>query len=125
MTAFVAAAASEKLHGQRIALVGAVLVVLLVLELVRRRKIGERFSLLWLLIALAMLLGATILFPLLFRLAPYFGIVDPVSAVFLLAFGGLVLLSLYFTVILTKLSQQNRILAQRVALLESAVTADE
>lgn len=95
--------------------------LIVVLDLVRRRKIGERLSLLWILVAVGMLVAASAVFPLLFKLAPLLGIVYPATALFLLAFVGLTCLSIYFTVILSQLSHQNRILAQRVALLEGEV----
>ncbi len=110
---------SDILHGQGFVLVASLFFLLFVLELVRRRKIGERFSLLWIIVAVAMTVAASVGFPLLFRLAPLLGIVYPATALFLLAFLGLTCLSIYFTVILSQLSQQNRLLAQKVALLEA------
>lgn len=109
----------EVLHGQGFVLGMSLAILLFILELVRRRKIGERFSLLWIVVAVAMVLAATVGFPLLFKLAPLIGVVNPVTALFLLAFLGLTLLAIYFTIILTQLSHQNRILAQRVAHLEA------
>lgn len=105
-------------HGQAFVLAGSVFFLLLILELVRRRKIGERFSLMWIGVAVAMCVAASIAYPLLFKLAPLIGIVYPPTALFLLAFLGLTVLSVYFTVILTRLSFQNRTLAQKVAHLE-------
>lgn len=116
--------ANDILHGQGFVLAASLFFLVFVLELVRRRKIGERFSLLWIIVAVGMTLAASVGFPLLFKLAPLFGIVYPATALFLLAFLGLTFLSIYFTVILSQLSQQNRTLAQRIALLE-AERADE
>lgn len=109
---------SQELNGQGFVIVVSVLVLLAILELVRRHKIGERFSLLWLAIAAGLVLSATAAFPLLFSIAPLLGIVYPATALFLLAFLGLTGLCVYFTVILSQLSSQNRVLAQRVSLLE-------
>ncbi len=115
------APATETLHGQGFVLAASLFFLIVVLDLVRRRKIGERLSLLWILVAVGMLVAASAVFPLLFKLAPLLGIVYPATALFLLAFVGLTCLSIYFTVILSQLSHQNRILAQRVALLEGEV----
>lgn len=109
----------EVLHGQAFVLGASLATLLFILELVRRRKIGERFSLLWIVIAVSMVLAATVGFPFLFKLGPLTGVVNPVTALFLLAFLGLMMLSMYFTVIVTKLSHQNRVLAQRIAHLEN------
>lgn len=114
--------ANDVLHGQGFVLAASLFFLAFVLELVRRRKIGERFSLLWIIVAVGMTLAASVGFPLLFKLAPLFGIVYPATALFLLAFLGLTFLSIYFTVILSQLSQQNRHLAQRVALLEAGLS---
>lgn len=107
------------LHGQGFVIGASLFFLIFVLELVRRKKIGERFSLLWIVVAVGLCLTATAGFPLLFRLAPLIGIVYPSTALFLLAFLGLTFLSVYFTMLLTGLSHQNRVLAQRLALLEA------
>jgi hypothetical protein len=108
----------QPLHGQAFVLVASLALLLFILELVRRKKIGERFSLLWILVALGMCVAASLGFPFLFRLAPVIGVVYPATALFLLAFLGLTFLSIYFTVHISQLSHQSRILAQKVALLE-------
>lgn len=111
------AAAGDVLHGQGFVVAASLFFLVFILELVRRKKITERFSLLWIVVALSMCLAATVGFPFLFRLAPLIGVVYPATALFLLAFFGLILLSIYLTVILSQLSQQNRVLAQKIALL--------
>ena len=108
----------EILNGQAFVLAASLFFLLVILELVRRKKIGERFSLLWITVAVGLTLAATVGFPLLFKIAPLIGIVYPATALFLLAFLGLTCLSIYFTIILSQLSHQNRVLAQRIALLE-------
>lgn len=110
---------NEILHGQGFVLIASLFFLAFILELVRRRKIGERFSLLWIVIAVGMCLAASVGFPILFRIAPLIGVVYPATALFLLAFLGLTCLSIYFTVILSQLHRQNRVLAQRIALLEA------
>jgi len=112
--------ARDVVHGQAFVLVVSLGLLLFILELVRRRKIGERFSLLWILIAVGMCI-ASVGLPLLVRMAPLTGVVYPPTALFLLAFLGLTTLSIYFTVLLSRLSHQLRVLAQRVALLESHI----
>src|SRR5438445_8694438 len=108
----------QPLHGQAFVVGASLFFLVFVIELVRRRKIGERLSLLWIMIAVGMVIAATVVFPLMFEIAPLIGVVYPASALFLLAFLGIVCLSLYFTVLLSQLGQQSRVLAQRVALLE-------
>jgi hypothetical protein len=109
---------NESIHGQGFVLVASLFLLGLILELVRRKKIGERYSLLWIIIAVGLCLSATVGLRILFAIAPRLGVVSPATGLFLLAFLGLTVLSVYFTVILTQLSEQNRMLAQRVAFLE-------
>ena len=96
----------------------ALALLLLVLELVRRRLLAERYSLLWLALALAVLLLAASR-PMVDRLAALVGISYPPSALFVAGFGGMLVLMLYLTAVITKLSRQNRIAAQRIGLLDS------
>ena len=96
----------------------ALALLLLVLELVRRRLLAERYSLLWLAMALAVLLLAAAR-PLVDRLAAVVGISYPPSALFVAGFGAVLVLMLYLSAVITKLSRQNRIAAQRIGLLDS------
>ena len=96
----------------------ALALLLLVLELVRRRLLAERYSLLWLAMALAVLLLAAAR-PLVDRLAALVGMSYPPSALFVAGFGAVLVLMLYLSAVITKLSRQNRIAAQRIGLLDS------
>jgi len=94
-------------------------VVLLVLVLVslRRAHIRVEYSVSWLLAALAML-GLSLNPPLLHTAAEWLGI--PGSPVALLLIAGAVFLLMFFrfSVIISKLRDDNIALAQRVAILE-------
>ncbi|GBL18540.1 hypothetical protein LBMAG37_08420 [Anaerolineae bacterium] len=96
----------------------ALALLLLVLELVRRRLLAERYSLLWLAMALAVLLLAAAR-PMVDRMAALVGISYPPSALFVAGFGAVLVLMLYLSAVITKLSRQNRIAAQRIGLLDS------
>jgi hypothetical protein len=100
-----------------------------ILELVRRRRLLERYALLWLFSALA-LLGLAVWRDLLTKLAHALGIFSPPNALFVVAFGFILVLLLHFSVAVSKLADQNKVLAQRLALLEerqrqAATTAKE
>jgi hypothetical protein len=98
-----------------ILLSGALFLVLL--ELVRRRQLLERYALLWLFSAAA-LLTLAVWTGLLEELASWVGIVYPPSALFVFAFGFILILLLHFSVAVSRLADQNKVLAQRLALLE-------
>jgi hypothetical protein len=98
----------------------SVLALLLVLELVRRRRLREEYSLLWLGTAFAMLLVSTWR-DLLHGLSRLVGIVYPPNLLFLLAALFTLLLLLYFSTVITRLSQENKEIAQELALLRHEV----
>jgi hypothetical protein len=98
----------------------SVLALLLVLELVRRRQLREEYSLLWLGTAFAMLLVSTWR-DLLHGLSRLVGIVYPPNLLFLLAALFTLLLLLYFSTVITRLSQENKEIAQELALLRHEV----
>ena len=87
------------------------------LELVRRRRMLERYAILWLFCAFA-LLSLSVWKGLLTELAHAVGIYYPPSALFVIAFGFVLVLLLHFSIAVSKLADQNKVLAQRVALLE-------
>lgn len=102
------------------AVAASVAALVLVLELVRRRRLREDYSLLWLLTAFAMLLVSAWR-DLLHNLAAAVGIAYPPNLLFLLAALFTLLLLLYFSTVITRLTQENKEIAQQVALLRYEV----
>lgn len=92
-----------------------------VVELVRRRKLREEYSLLWLGTALVLLMLATSR-PLLDTIASAIGIFYPPSALFLVAIVFMLLMLLHFSTVLTRLTQENKEIAQQMALLRQELT---
>jgi hypothetical protein len=102
---------------QIVAIVATGGLFIVLLELVRRRRMLERYAILWLFCAVA-LLGLSVWKGLLNDLAHAVGIFYAPSALFVIAFGFVLVLLLHFSVAVSKLADQNKVLAQRVALLE-------
>jgi hypothetical protein len=102
---------------QVVSIVAASGLFLVVLEMVRRRRLLERYALLWLFSALA-LLGLAVWSGLLERIASTIGIIYPPNALFLIAFGFVMVLLLHFSLAVSRLTDQTKVLAQRLALLE-------
>jgi hypothetical protein len=98
-----------------IAVSGSIFVV--VIELIRRNRLKERYSLIWL-VASAVLLIFSVWRGLLHFIARSIGIYYPPSFLFLLAIFFLLALLLHFSVILSSLSEKNKRLAQEVAMLK-------
>jgi hypothetical protein len=102
---------------QIIAIAGSGLLLIVVLELVRRKAFLERYALLWLLSGLV-LLGLSIWQGFLEVVADAVGIAYPPNALFLVAFGFVLVLLLHFSLAVSRLSDQSKVLAQRLALVE-------
>jgi hypothetical protein len=101
---------------QIIAAIGAVLLVLYVLDLVRRRKLSEEYSLLWVLsTAVVAALGFST--PLLVWVSRALGIVQENSTVFAFGLAFSLAMLLHLSVRLSRLGQENQMLARELALL--------
>lgn len=100
-----------------VALAFGIGMLLLIIELVRRRKLREEYSWLWLMTGAVVLL-LTLWFDLLKWITHLIGAVVPSSTIFLFAFLFLIFISLHFSVVISKLTDRNKELAQRYALLE-------
>ena len=92
----------------------------LVFELVRRRRLMERYALLWM-FSTAILLALAVWKPLLDRVAVAIGIFYAPSALFAVAFGFVLVLLLHFSLVISRLAEQTKVLAQRVGLLQYEV----
>jgi len=101
-------------------IIGALSIILLLVtfELIRKKKLREEYSILWLFTGLAILVFS--LWPEFF-LSQFFVRMTGIfylSAVVLIAFLFLLLIVLHFSVVISKLTSHNKELAQRYALLE-------
>jgi hypothetical protein len=104
--------------GQRFEVIAVGIVVFgLILELVRRKHLSERYAILWLL-AGGTLLVLAIWKGLLTTLSHAAGIYYPPAALFAVAFLFVLVLLVHFSVAVSRLTDQNKILAQRLALLQ-------
>jgi hypothetical protein len=91
--------------------------LLLVFELVRRKRLSERYAILWLVAAITLFVLAAWR-GLLTTLSNDVGISYPPSALFAVAIGLIAIILLHFSLAVSRLSDQNKILAQRLALLQ-------
>ena len=100
------------------AAIAAVALLAVVFELIRSRRLQERYALLWLLTGLVVFVLA-VWRDALGSLADLVGIAYPPSALFVFAAFFILILLLHYSTVISRLSDQNRILAQRLALLEN------
>ena len=99
--------------------IAAILLLAVILELIRSRRLQERYALLWL------LTGAVMLVLSLWRsglntIAGWVGIETyPPAVLFAVATLFVLVVLLHYSTVISRLSDQNKILAQKLALLES------
>ena len=106
-----------------VAIAGSLLVLLFVLELVRRRRLKEEYSLLWVLTAVGLIVLAT-WYGLLVKITNLIGGVAPSSTLF---FFGLIFtftLLLHFSVRVSMLERRITALVQELGLM-SVIEADD
>jgi hypothetical protein len=92
----------------------------LVFELVRRKRLLERYALLWL-GATALMLALAAWRDALEEIADVAGIAYAPSALFGIAFAFVLVMLLHFSLVISRLADQNKVLAQRVALLAQRI----
>ena len=109
---------------QLVAILGSVLLLVAVLEMVRRRRLMERYALLWLLSALVLLALAS-WSSALAKISHAIGVIYPPNALFFVAFGFVLVLLLHFSAAVSRLSDQTKVLAQRLALLDERLRHHE
>lgn len=97
-------------------LLASVGALVFVLELVRRRRLKEEYSLLWLATAVVLII-LSVSRPLLDVLANVVGIFYPPSALFLVAMAFFLAILLHFSTVITRLTQENKENAQQIAIL--------
>jgi len=106
-----------ELRIQIVAIVASAGLLLGVLELVRQRRMLERYALLWLFSALV-LLALAVWNDFLETISRAIGVIYPPNALFLIAFGFVMILLLHFSMAVSRLADQSKLLAQRLAILE-------
>ena len=100
------------------AAIASLLLLLVVFELIRSRRLRERYALLWL------LTGVVLLILSLWRgglntIAGWFGVSGyPPAILFAVAILFILLVLLHYSTVISRLSDESTILAQRLALLE-------
>jgi hypothetical protein len=101
-----------------LATIASVILLLIVFELIRSRRLRERYALLWLVTA-AVMLVLSVWRDGLEVIAELIGIYYPPSALFVLGSLFVLTVLLHYSTVVSQLSDQNTILAQRLALLEA------
>lgn len=97
----------------------SVSLVVLIFELVRKRRLREEYSWLWMLTGVGIFILAFVPFDGLVVLSTALGSERPSAAIFFLGFIFMTLLCLQFSVRLSRMTEQVKTLAQKIALIEA------
>jgi hypothetical protein len=107
-----------------VAALAVVLVLGVIVELIRRHRLQERYALLWIVTGGVMLVLA-IWRRGLDAFSDLIGVAYPPSALFMVAGLFVFVVLLHFSTVLSRLSEQNKTLAQRLALLEEKLRSKD
>lgn len=100
------------------AISASVATLVMVVELIRRRKLREEYAFLWILTSVTMLLLSS-WYGLVEWVTHLIGAVTVTTTLFLFGLLFLLLISVHFTTVLSRLTVQVRRLAQELAILEA------
>ena len=103
---------------QIFALIVGIAISIFIVEMVRRKKLREEYSWLWLITSLGIIV-LVIWYDLLVFITELIGAVLPTTTLFILSFLLLFLISLHYSVKISSLTDQVRKLAQKIAILQS------
>ena len=101
---------------QVLAIVGSVVLILFILELIRRKRLKEEFAVLWLGMGIVFLV-ISVFRKLLDKFSELVGIGYPPAALFLILIMGLAVILIHFSVAISRLKEENKKLAQELGLL--------
>lgn len=102
------------------AIVASILIMMLVVELVRRRRLREEYSWLWLLTGVVIIL-LVVWYDLLAFITHLIGAIAPTTTLFIFGLLFLMLISLHYSLQISKLSHQVKEMAQQLTLLKDQV----
>jgi hypothetical protein len=101
------------IFGASVAVIGAGVI----LELIRSRRLQERYAMLWLLTSVAVFI-LSVWKSALQVLADALGVQAPANALFAVAIAFIALVLLQYSTVISRLTEQNQVLAQKLAQLE-------
>jgi hypothetical protein len=107
-----------------VAAIVALLFLLVIFELIRTRRLQERYALLWLVTGVVILV-LSIWRDALRLLAEQIGIAYPPSALFVVGLLFIVVVLLHYSTVISELAERNVRLAQDLALLEERLRVHE
>ena len=113
------------MRASTVAALAALLLIGVVLELIRSRRLQERYALLWLLTGVV-LVALSAWRSGLNTIADWVGVRQyPPAVLFAVGLFFVLVVLLHYSTVISKLTDQNTILAQRLALLEARLKSEQ
>ena len=101
-----------------LAISASLCLIFLIFELVRRRKLKEKYAILWLFSG-SVIFIITVFDNILQWITNLLGIILPINAVFFFGIFFIILINIHFTLVISNLGEQNKKITQKLALLET------
>ncbi|GBE06044.1 hypothetical protein BMS3Abin10_01686 [bacterium BMS3Abin10] len=107
-------------HQKIFAVLTSSAVFIFILELLRRRRLKEEYSWLWILTGITMIIMVIWYTPLVI-ISKLIGAVSPVTTLFIFAILFLLVLSIHYSIIISRLTHQVKDLTQEMSILKSEI----
>jgi hypothetical protein len=108
------------IHQKIFAVITVCIVFITIIELLRRRRLKEEYSWLWILTGIAMILMVA-WYDLLVFISKLIGAIAPTTTLFIFAILFLLALSIHYSIIISKLSLQLKDLTQEITILKREI----
>jgi len=95
--------------------------LLIIFELTRRKKLKEKYALLWVIMGVIIAILA-IFKKIVFFITSIMGIKTPINAMIFIGTFFILSINLYYSLVISSLSEQVKKLAQKLALLEQKIS---
>jgi hypothetical protein len=105
---------------QILSIVASILVIILIVHLIRKRKLREEYSIMWL-IGSMVLIVFSVWRSLLEIIADFVGVYYAPAILLLVGIFFGVLIFLHLTVVISRQADENKIMAQEIALLKARI----
>jgi len=110
------------MHQKLFAVITSIVIFIFILELLRKRRLKEEYSWLWILTGITMVVMVIWDKPLIF-ISRLIGAVTPTTTLFIFSILFLLAISIHYSMIISKLTLQVKDLAQEIAILKSELKA--
>ncbi|MFA4889087.1 MAG: DUF2304 domain-containing protein [Candidatus Omnitrophota bacterium] len=111
----------ETLTSRIVSIVLSVSFLFLIVEMTRRNKLKEKYAILWFTIGVIIFL-LSLFKSLILLIAKLLGIKAPLIALILLGLFFILTFCLHFSFVISSLSEQNKSLLQKIAILEEEIS---